>query len=317
MKICIVGTGSIGRRHVENLHTICAERGQPLTIHALRGTQSPIGDGIRGLIARECFSVPELDDSYDAVFVCNPTAMHYETLGELAGYSRFFFVEKPLFASSKCELAPLCLPAKNVYYVACPFRYSSAVIEAKKLAQREKIYSVRAIASSYLPDWRPGADYRRVYSAIKAQGGGVCLDLIHEWDYLIHIFGFPLDVCGFAGRFSELELDSEDLAVYAARYRDKLVEVHLDYFGREARRSLEIYTADGMTTFDLQNRRMLRHGEPPTDFDEQRNDMYLREIRHFLGIVDGTVPGENGLSHALRVMQVAELQFKNDGGSVL
>ena len=52
-----------------------------------------------------------------------------------------------------------------------------------------KVYSARAISSSYLPDWRPGQDYRTTYSAHKDMGGGVSIDLIHEWDYLSWLFG--------------------------------------------------------------------------------------------------------------------------------
>mgnify|MGYP000441260447 FL=1 len=40
-------------------------------------------------------------------------------------------------------------------------------------------YSGRVICSSYLPEWGPGVDYRTVYSAHKALGGGVTIDLTY------------------------------------------------------------------------------------------------------------------------------------------
>lgn len=43
------------------------------------------------------------------------------------------------------------------------------------------------------------------------------------------------------GKFSSLEIDSEDLAIYIAKYNNFLLEVHLDYFGKETQRYLEVY----------------------------------------------------------------------------
>ena len=63
-----------------------------------------------------------------------------------------------------------------------------------------------------------GVDYRTVYSARRAMGGGVTIDLIHEWDYLVDLFGRPQEVYNFKGTYSELEIDSDDLSVYIARW---------------------------------------------------------------------------------------------------
>ena len=61
------------------------------------------------------------------------------------------------------------------------------------------VYSARVLCSSYLPGWRPGVDYRTVYSAHKDMGGGVTIDLIHEWDYLVELFGKPEKMYNFKG----------------------------------------------------------------------------------------------------------------------
>ena len=41
----------------------------------------------------------------------------------------------------------------------------------------------------YLPDWRPGTDYKSGVSAQKDLGGGALLELSHELDYLQWFFG--------------------------------------------------------------------------------------------------------------------------------
>lgn len=84
-----------------------------------------------------------------------------------------------------------------------------------------------------------------MYSAHKALGGGVTIDLIHEWDYLVDLFGVPETICNIHGKYSDLEIDSDDLSIYIAQYPTLLAEVHLDYFGRTYRRSIELFCKDG------------------------------------------------------------------------
>ena len=52
-----------------------------------------------------------------------------------------------------------------------------------------KILSVRCEVGQFLPSWRPNIDYRESVSARKALGGGALLELSHEIDYLMWIFG--------------------------------------------------------------------------------------------------------------------------------
>ena len=66
--------------------------------------------------------------------------------------------------------------------MAAPMRWCGTMLALKEELPRLKPYSARVICSSYLPDWRPGVDYRTVYSAHREMGGGVTIDLIHEWD---------------------------------------------------------------------------------------------------------------------------------------
>ena len=49
------------------------------------------------------------------------------------------------------------------------------------------------------------------YSAHKRLGGGVSIDLIHEWDYMSYLFGFPDKVVNMRGTYSKLEIDSDQV----------------------------------------------------------------------------------------------------------
>ena len=170
-----------------------------------------------------------------------------------------------------------------------------------------EVYSARAISTSYLPDWRPGTDYRNTYSAHKNLGGGVAVDLIHEWDYLTELFGMPRHVYYSGGKFSHLEIDSDDLAVYIGVYDKLLVELHLDYFGRSVERKLTLYMRDEVIEADIENSRItyLVSGKI-IHLPEDRDEYQKRELLHFLDIVDGKCSNDNSVKHALDVLKIAK-----------
>ncbi len=306
MKVCFVGAGSIGKRHIRNFHHLCRQDGLVPEIHLLRSTAAPLPPDVAGLVARQFYRREDLDGFYDAVFITNPTHLHFQTLRDMAGTTRHFFIEKPLFETADRDVVALGLADAAVCQIACPIRFTEVVEQARKRLPDLAVYSARAICSSYLPDWRPGADYRQVYSAKKELGGGVCLDLIHEWDYLTSLFGFPEEVRGFSGRVSRLEIDSEDLAVYIARYPDKMLELHLDYFGRLPRRELELFTPEATWLFDILHNRIHRNGEPVWSGEEDANAKYLKEMRCFLDLCLGRRESPNDMQNAIRVMALAE-----------
>ena len=248
-----VGLGSIGTRHLKNLTNLCADRGWTLQADALRSDLSrPLRDGVAALLHAQYTDLADAPAHYDMVFITNPTSLHADALTRVRGRGGALFIEKPIFSADQTglDLAD-CLPAGQKAYVAAPMRWCGVMLALKDRLPGLHPYCARVICSSYLPDWRPGVDYRTVYSAHKAMGGGVTIDLIHEWDYLVELFGVPEKLYNFKGTYSDLEIDSDDLSVYIARYPTLLAEVHLDYFGRGYRRSIELFCHDGSYLADF------------------------------------------------------------------
>ena len=188
-----IGLGSIGTRHLKNLHTICAKRGIRLEADALRSDLSrPLRPGVEELLRAQYTDASALGQ-YDLAFITNPTSLHADALKDIYGKAGALFIEKPIFSAEQTGLDPADLmPAGQKAYVAAPMRWCGAMLALKRrLASGADgaPYCARVICSSYLPDWRPGVDYRAVYSAHREMGGGVTIDLIHEWDYLVELFG--------------------------------------------------------------------------------------------------------------------------------
>lgn len=280
MRVLFVGLGSIGKRHLNNLIHIAARRGISLEVDALRSSLKPLPPELAAIIKHQYIDFEQLG-YYDIAFITNPTNMHAGTLAELSGKVENLFIEKPIFDHTKYNLADLGLDTQKAY-VAAPMRWCGVFLALKKLMPTLRPYSARVICSSYLPEWRPGVDYRKVYSAHKEMGGGVTIDLIHEWDYMVELFGKPLETYNFKGTYSDLEIDSDDLSVYIARYPHMLAEVHLDYFGRTYRRAIELFCEDGTVTADFGEGTLTLANGVVQHYEEPVNDRYMREMEYFL-----------------------------------
>ena len=307
MKICFIGLGSIGCRHLKNISEILTERKIPFEIHALRSTQKPLSSEIEELLTKTVTNYDALDAQYDIVFITNPTDKHYETLQKILPKAKNIFIEKPLFMNTDENLGTLPLQLDAVYYVAAPLRYNPVFPIIEQIVKEHRIFSARAICSSYLPEWRKNIDYRKNYSAVKEMGGGVSLDLIHEWDYLKHLFGIPEKVCHLRGTKSDLEITSDDISVYIAEYQDKIVELHLDYFGRRAVRTLELYTKEGTFTADFNAGKVsFDNGKEIKEIPVlEETDSYIREMNYFLNLcLNKEAVNQNDIKNAFETLKL-------------
>ena len=115
----------------------------------------------------------------------------------------------------------------------------------------------------------------------------------------------PAEVYNFRGRYSHLEIDSDDLSVYIARYPTLLCEVHLDYFGRQYRRTLELFCENGTVTADFGAGTLTREDGTVQSFAEDVNERYLREMDYFLTYAQsGAGESVNPPAAALQVLKL-------------
>lgn len=310
IKVCFVGLGSIGQRHIRNLTRLLEEKGTEYTIDAVRKGKKELPKEIQRVLHKEYEEIEQADCDYDIFFITNPTVYHLETIKKAMIHTRHMFIEKPVFRFPLCgeqELEESLQPQKgNIYYVACPLRYSECFAYMKKIVEKKKIYSVRCISTSYLPDWRKGTDYRECYSADAEKGGGVTLDLIHELDYLTDLFGMPDKSIHVKGRVSDLEINSDDISLYILQYKGKFIELHLDYFGRESKRQMELFCEDCVITCDFINSQ-IQYAYP--DRTEKilvdKSDIYIKEMQNFMWMTEGKADNSNSMFRANEVLRLA------------
>ena len=308
LKVCFVGIGSIAKRHIVNLAKLCHEQNIELTIDALRTGKGVLPNEIKKYIAKIYYAYEDMPADYDIAFITNPTDLHIETLKKIHDKAQNFFIEKPIVSYKRLDEITLSnLSKEKVYYVACPLRYTKVIQYIKNQININQVISVRCICSSYLPDWRPEIDYRDTYSAHKNMGGGVAIDLIHEWDYLTYLFGFPNVVKSLVGKKSKLEIDSDDHALYIADYQDKIIELHLDYFGQFPIRRITLFTVDDTVECDLIASKIEYMKSKKTIlFGEERNDFQIKELNHFLSMIGNKQYGTEEVEHAIKVLRLTQ-----------
>lgn len=299
MKVLFVGIGSIAKRHINNLKSI-----EPsVEIHAFRREEKPIEN-----VSKVYTNINKLPNDYDIIFITNPTEYHADMLIKLNDRGKHFFIEKPITSLNAIEALDKFNYKKNsIYYVACPLRYDKVIDYVKENIDINSVNSIRCISSSYLPDWRPYVDYKTVYSAHKDLGGGVDIDLIHEWDYITYIFGFPFDIKMFCGKVSNLEIDSNDYAIYISQYNKMIAELHLDYFGRKTVRNMIIYTNDDTIDCDILNGIITYMKSDKTiNLSEDRNDVHKRELEFFLNLIKENKESTNDPINAIKVLKLTQ-----------
>jgi len=279
MIILIVGLGSIAQKHIDALRKITSD----LLIYALRSNAH--ADKLPGIINIFDLSVIETIQ-IDFAIISNPTAYHKQTIKQLIKLHIPLFIEKPIFDT--LEIGDLLSEIKThniTTYVACNLRFLGAIKFVKEFIVDKRVNEVNCYCGSYLPDWRPGKNFRTIYSANKEMGGGVHIDLIHEIDYLYWLFGAPKYVSAKRTNNSSLAITAIDYANYLLGYEFFSVNVILNYYRRDAKRILEIVTEEGTIEVNLLTNKVHYNGLVVFETDKTILSTYEDQLRFFINDV--------------------------------
>lgn len=308
MNVLIVGLGSIARKHIEALRKIIKN----VNFYALRSGKGS-GDE-KGVSNLHSFAEAK-EIKFDFAIISNPTAKHAETIEALLSLRIPLFIEKPLFSSlSDAKLLDKIENTGVLTYVACNMRFRPCVKFLHDYIRQhpeERINEVNVYCGSYLPEWRPGSDWRNCYSARRDLGGGVHIDLIHDIDYVYWLFGAPIDSFCILRNSSSLSIDTPDYANYNLIYPGFTANVTLNYFRRDYKRTLEIVFDNRTLIADLKENTVtdLTTGESLLENDEIMSDTYLRQMQYFINLLNESennrkVSAENDARSAFEVLKI-------------
>lgn len=319
MKIVVVGCGSIGVRHLRNLRELGAGDVRAVDVERTRAELAARTTGVRFFATLQ----GALDWRPDAAVICTPTHTHLETARQYLAAGAHVLIEKPVSHSmdGTRAFAEFAATVDRVVLVACNMRFHPGVRTVREVVETRRIGTpqvVRAHFAHYLPNWRPGCDYRQSYSAQAAHGGGVILEGIHELDYVRLLAGDAVSVVAAGGRFGALQLDGEDTATLAIHTtRGAYAEIHLDCLQPVKSRGATVIGSEGTVRWHSDGRNPERVVVEWSNVDGSEreellrhdgydgNEMYRQELQHFMSCVESGAPPEQDLASAMRVLEVA------------
>lgn len=313
LRLLFFGMGSIGKKHINIIR-----KNHNCKIYAYRSKNE---QEIKDSNIKE---FTNLEDAFsiepDIAFITNPTFLHIPTAFECAKRNIDLFIEKPIshLIENVIELESE-IKKRNIFtYIAYNLRFHPVIKELKKRIskKREKPIFFNIVCKSYLPDWRPSQDYTKSYSAKNELGGGVVLDLSHEFDYISYLFGDIKKISGFCDKISKLNIESEDIFDGQIELKSNLKgNLHLNYFSIYNERKLQIYYNNEYLEGDLikNSIKIIEKNckEKILNYQCNINDTYKFQMQYFFEqYIKRNYDISNNFSEALKTFKKI-MEFKN------
>ncbi len=287
MAILIVGIGSIGKRHINNL--ISLGYSNFILVNRSRNFDESFA-------SLKCYStIQEAIVNHDVThaFVCTPTSRHINDVTLLVENNvQNIFLEKPV-SHNFDRIDEMVLVSKKCkrFIVGFDLHFDPGLNKVRQLLQDKvigNVLSVNAFVGQYLPDWRPHEDHRKGMSASIEKGGGVLLDLVHEFDYVRWFLGTPLYIASIVQHNSSLEIETEDMANVLIKFENNsTATIHLDYHQKKMIRNFVMTGTNGTIKWDLTLNQVdwIDKDKKEMQFcykDFERNDRFISIVKAFM-----------------------------------
>lgn len=301
--ILLIGYGSIGKRHAKNLKNIGIE---PYIL-----TKYP--DDLDAIFLRDIEEIKNLD--IDFCIIATPTARHLDDLKRcltLLNIPRKILIEKPLECSylRGGKIKDISKKYGIDIFIAYNMRFLNVFNLIKKFIKEQKdtIRIVDIVSGQDLREWRPYKDYTESYSAHRDQGGGVDLDLSHEIDYILWIFGNNFkDKIIFKNKISNLKINSPDIFKLILDYNTFIVDITLDYIRSSKERYIKILCEDDKNLYYNFITNILKIGDKQIIISDDSDQSYKEMLKTLLDIDDKNKNVFCSIDEGLNILKILEL----------
>lgn len=311
--VCVVGYGSIGRRHASNIKSLGAQ--VVVFRSGLGNSKAPNFDTSLKFIYK-------IDDLLtlrpDAMVICNPTSLHLDFISIAVDLGIHIFVEKPV-AHNSLDFEPLIESIKRKKLITCVgymMRYDTGIKAIKQALEQSQIGKVTSAIiewGSYLPSWHPWEDYKDSYAGRKSLGGGAVLTCSHEIDTARYLLGDYIDVRVSGGSSSVLGLEVEDYVdIFSRHHSGATCLMHIDWFQKQGRRTVKIIGEEGRLEWDFFAKDLHMYCEDSgrrllASSGDNINKLYIENMEDFLSSIIDSKETLCNLDEGLATLSVCEL----------
>lgn len=292
--VAVIGLGNISKRHRKNIRLLYP--GAAIVAVSASGREPLEAVENADLVAVSLAEAIALQPAF--AIVASPASAHAGHACALMQAGIPALIEKPIAASVADSLVILNTQkqTRTPAAVAYCLRYlPSAQIVKQALCNQQlgAIYTVHINIGQYLPDWRPGSDYRESVSAQRKLGGGVLLELSHELDYLQWLFGNQNVQYACLRNSQELALEVDEIAdLVLSNDKGTLSLLHLDFLQKSPCRRCIIIGSEARLEWDLIRNSVALHDRQGerllySDSAWDKNLMYMNMITDFVALSQG------------------------------
>lgn len=319
-RIAVVALGSVGRRHIRTLSSLRPEI-EIIGVRNQNRRQWP-EENLISMMVRS--NLEALSNRVDAAIICSPASRHSLDASAYLNAGLPVLIEKPLAISVEdAALLRESVSSRTPLLVGYTLRHTdgmSFITQWLESGSAGRILEAHFVARSFLPDWRPGQDYRSTVSASSELGGGVLLELSHEIDMAVAFFGPFTSLSAKLSSNGNLDVEVEDTArLILQSAEDVQVDIYLDFHSPTPSRFVSIRGEKGSLSWDLltNSAKMTAASGAVSEisFDDSRDDHFSRQLKHFLACANGQeaprVTLMDGID-VLRVVDAARWSSQND-----
>jgi predicted dehydrogenase len=312
--ILIIGTGSAGKRHANNLSSLGC------TVSCMDPRQDRLNEiSAEEIALKSVFTSLEdafaSGDRFDAVVIASPPSFHVEQSIYALQRDIPVLLEKPVSPDlpSAVKLQTAVQDTGAPLLLGYTWRWWPPLLKVKQLVDDQTVGELKFVKftmAAHLADWHPWERYQDFFMASRTLGGGAILDESHWLDLMLWFFGMPQKLFAKVEKISDLEIDTDDNVDMLVFYESGMrVSLHLDLYARPHEKSIQFVGENGTLIWEPNSIRIGKEMDPDwvlEEFSYDRNDMFVSVAEEFLNILSGDTAQSCSIDDGIRTLQIIE-----------